>query len=131
MSWLDALERIALVFTKNITSAANAGDVTIATVAGQACLIKGIVVRANAAQTADLTGITVTGGTSKVVTFIDAVTGIRGNIAATDQQVAWAGLVELPSAATIVMTLSGSGATAVDLQVSIEYVPILSGGYLA
>jgi len=119
------------VLTKNITSAANAGDVTIATVVGQACLIKGIVVRAKAAQTTDLTGITVTGGTSKVVTFIDAVTGIRGNIAATDQQVAWAGLVELPSAATIVMTLSGSGATAVDLQVSIEYVPILSGGYLA
>lgn len=115
---------------KAITPAANAGAVTIATVQGQACLIKSIVVRANAAQTTDLTGIAVTGGTSTVITFIDVVTGIRGNIAATDQQVAWIGSVELPAAATMVMTLSGSGATAVNLQVTIEYIPVLGGGYL-
>lgn len=116
--------------SKAVTSAANAGAVTIATVQGQACLIKSIVVRANAAQTADLQTIKVTGGTAAAVTFIDVVTGVIGNIAAQDQQVAWTGVVELPATATIVITLAGSGATAVNLQVCIEYVPVLSGGYL-
>ena len=117
-------------FTKNITSAANAGAVTVATVTTQAAHIKSLVVQANAAQTADLGSVTVTGGTSNVVTFIDIVTGVRGNIAATHQQVAWMGAATLPATATIVITLAGSGATAVNLQVTIEYEAIVDGGYL-
>lgn len=117
-------------FTKAITSAANVGDVTVATVTGQACMIKAITVKANAAQTADLTYIIVSGGASKVITFIDQVTGVRGNIAATDQQVSWSGAVQLDATDTIVITLSGGGATAVNLQVSIEYSAVVDGGYL-
>jgi hypothetical protein len=120
-----------VLFTKNITSAANAGDVTVATATLQSCLIKSIVVKANNAQTADLTYIIVSGGASKVVTFIDQVSGVRGNIAATDQQVAWTGAVTLDAADTIIMTLTGSGATAVNLQITIEYEAIVDGGYLA
>jgi hypothetical protein len=119
------------MFTKNITSAANAGDVTVATITTQACLIKSIVVKANAAQTADLGSIIIAGGTSKVVTFIDIVTGVQGNIAATDQQVSWVGAAALDATDTIVITLAGSGATAVDLQVTVEYEAVVSGGYLA
>ncbi|MFH1486488.1 MAG: hypothetical protein ABIH46_10480 [Chloroflexota bacterium] len=117
--------------TNNVTSAANAGAVTVATVTTQACKIKSVVVRANAAQTADLTSIAITGGTAGAVTFIDAVLGLRANIAATDQQVSWEGTVTLPTGGTIVITLVGTGATAVDLQVDIEYEAITSGGYLA
>jgi hypothetical protein len=119
------------IFEKSITSAANAGDVTVATVTSQACLIKSIIVKANNTQTTDLTYIIVSGGTSKVVTFIDQVSGVRGNIAATDQQVGWIGAVILDATDTIVITLVGSGATAVNLQVTIEYVTVVVGGYLA
>ncbi len=117
-------------FTKNITSAANVGAVTVATVTTQAVRIKSIVVRSNGALTADLTNITITGGAGAVVTFIDAVTGVRANIAAADQQVSWDGSVTLAATKTIVITLTGTGATAVDLQVDIGLEAITDGGYL-
>ena len=119
------------VFTKQITSAANAADVTVATITTQPCLIESIVVRSNGATTADLTSIGVYGGASKVVTFLTAVEGVRANIAAEDQQIFWSGAVTLAATKTIVITLTGGGATAVDLQVDIKFRPIVAGGYLA
>jgi hypothetical protein len=119
------------VFTKNITSAANAGAVTVATVTTQPCVIQSVVVRSNGATTADLTSIAVTGGASNVVTFLSAVEGVRANIAAADQQIFWEGAVTLAATKTIVITLVGGGATAVDLQVDILYRPIVTGGTLA
>ena len=117
-------------FTKQITSAANAGAVTVATITTQACKIKSIVVRSNGATTANLTSIAVLGGASSVVTFIDATTGLRANIAAADQQVSWDGRATLAATKTITITLTGTGAAAVDLQVDIEYEAIADGGYL-
>jgi len=126
----EAVE-IMKIFTKNITSAANAGDVTLATVTSQACFIKSIVVKANSTQTTDLIYIIVSGGSNKAITFIDQVSGIRANIADTDQQVSWDGSVQLDATDTIIITLTGSGSTAVNLQVTIQYMPAVSGGYLA
>jgi hypothetical protein len=119
------------IFVKAIASAANAGAVVAATITTQSCLIKSIVVRSNAATTADLTNITIKGGAGLVVTFIDAVTGVRANIAAADQQVAWTGAVALVAAKTITITLTGTGATAVDLTITFEYEALVDGGYLA
>lgn len=113
-------------FQKSITSAANATWVTVATVTG-AVMIESVVVRSNGATTADLTSITVNGGTSDVVTFIDAVTGVKANIDAADKQVSWTGAVNIPTTKTIRMNLTGTGATAVDLQVTIKYLSISSG----
>uniref|UniRef100_A0A6M3J2I9 Uncharacterized protein n=1 Tax=viral metagenome TaxID=1070528 RepID=A0A6M3J2I9_9ZZZZ len=118
------------VFTKQVTSAANAGDVLVATVTTQPCLIKRLIVRSNGATTADLTNIGVYGGAGKVVTFIDNVTGVRANIAAADQQVYTSDPVSLPATKTIVITLTGGGATAVDFQIDIEYEAVVAGGYL-
>jgi len=118
-------------FTKQITSAANAGAVTVATVTTQPCKIESIVVRSNGATTADLTSIAITGGASGVVTFLSAVEGVRANIAAADQQISWEGSVTLAATKTIVITLVGGGATPVDLQVDITYRPIVAGGTLA
>lgn len=122
---------VTQVFTKNIASAANAGDVTVATITTQPCLIKRIVLRTNGVTTADLTNAAIYGGAGKVVTFIDSVTGIRANIAAADQQVAWVGAASFAATKTIVITLTGTGATAVNLQVDIEYEAVVDGGYLA
>ncbi len=119
------------IFEKSITSAANAGDVIIATITTQPCFIKRLVLRSNGATTADLTNAAIYGGAGKVVTFIDPVTGVRANIAAMDQQVSWVGAVSLPATKTIVITLTGTGATPVNLQVDIEYFAIVGGGYLA
>lgn len=110
--------------------AANAGDITLATITTQACIIKSVVVRAQAAQTADLTSIQLRGGTGKVVTFIDAILGAADNFNATDKQVAWTGAVELDATKTIVMTLTGTGATAVNLDIVIEYMAATAGGTL-
>ena len=83
---------------------------------------------------ARLTSIAVTGGASGVITFINATDGVRANIAAADQQLSWqsnGGIVTLAATKTIVITLVGTGATAVALTVSIEYTAQSSGGYLA
>ncbi len=124
------LAGIEQIFTKNITSAANAGDVTVATITTQPCFIKRIVLRSNGATTADLTSAAIYGGAGKVVTFIDSTTGARANIAAADQQVSWVGAATFAATKTIVITLSGTGVTAVNLQVDIEFEAIADGGYL-
>jgi len=119
------------VFQKAITSAANTnGLVTIATVTTAACLIKSIVVKAVTAAQADLTSAAVKGGASQAVTFISAVTAAKANITAVDQQVGYTGIVELAAGKTIVMDVQGTGATPVNLLVTIEYEAAVDTGYL-
>jgi hypothetical protein len=115
---------------KVITSPANAGAVTVATVITQPVQIESIVVRANANITANLTNLTITSGTGGVITFIDAVTGVRANVAAPDMQVWWTGAVTLPVARIIVITLTGAGAALVDFTVSVKYFSLVQGGLL-
>lgn len=117
-------------FTKNITSAANAGDVTLATITTYPCVIKGIVIRSNGATTANLTSIGIYGGASKVITFIDTTAGAKANLDAADEQVSWTGMVQLAAAKTIVITLTGTGAAATDFTIGIEYYTTTDGGYL-
>jgi len=113
-------------FQKNITSAANAGAVDIATVAG-VVFVEAIVVRSKGVTTANLTNIQVLGGTSNVIVFIDDVTGLRANLDAQDKQVAWDGSVELPNGVKIQIVLTGIADTAVDLQVTVKYRSVSSG----
>jgi hypothetical protein len=119
------------IFEKAITEAADAGDVVVATVTTQGCFLKRIVIRSNGATTADLTHITLKGGAGKVITFIDSTTGAQANIDAEDKQVWWEGAASLDATKTIVMTLTGTGATPVDLTVIFEYEAQVDGGYLA
>ena len=130
---INAVNRVVgkhQIFTKAITSAANAGDVTVATITTQACLIESVVVHSDGATTVDLTNIGVYGGASKVVTLITTVQGAKANIDVQDEQVSWTGSVYLPTNATIVITLTGTGATAVDLNVVVKYQACVNGGYL-
>lgn len=122
------------IHTKQITSAANAGDVTVATATTQPVLIKSLTVRSNGATTSDLTSISVYAATSKRVTLIDPVDGAQANLDATGKQVVFpvaSGPVYLAVGETIVMTLAGAGATPVDLQVVTECEAVVDGGYLA
>lgn len=121
------------ILQKTITSAANAGDVTVATVTDKECSVKGINVRANGVTTANLTNIGVYAGAGKVNTLVDSVTGARANIDAADKQVGNAPLggVVLPAGSTVVITLTGTGAAAVNLTVTIEYTACEDGGYLS
>ena len=121
---------VTQIFTKQITSAANAGDVTIATLTDGACLIKSIVLNSNGVTTADLTSAAIEGGAAKVVEFISAVSAAKANIDVADEQVNFTGIIRLPATSTIVMDLQGTDATAVDLQVTIEYVAVTDGAYL-
>jgi hypothetical protein len=114
----------------SITAAANAGLTTIATITGQPCLIKSIVLHSNGATTADLTSAAIKGGASQVVEFISAAVAIQADLDAADKQVVFTGAVRLAVAKTIVIDLQGTGATAVDFTVIIEYEAVIDGGRL-
>jgi len=120
----------ASFFEKSITSAANAGDVTVATITDNPCQIESIVIHANAAQTAEMTSCGVFGGASKVITFISAADAVQASLDAADKQVAWSGIIRLASTKTIVISLVGTGATAVNLTIIVKYRPTGAGGYL-
>lgn len=119
------------VFEKVISSAANAGDITVATVGSQPCMVESVVIYATTAQTADMTSCGVFGGVSKVVTFIDAATAVQASLNAADKQVSFHGARRLAVGKTIVISLEGTGATAVDLVVSTVYRSSVSGGVLS
>jgi hypothetical protein len=121
-------------FTKEITSAAWAGDVTLATANIQKVLVHAITVRSNGATTADLTTIAVYACTGKRATLIDTTQGAQVNLAADGNQISsdfgLAGC-QLKATETIVAVLTGTGATAVDFTVEIVYSAVVKGGYLA
>lgn len=119
------------VIEVSITSAANAGDVTVATITTQPCIIESVVIHADAAQTGDMTSCGVFGGAGKVITFVSAADAVQAELDAADKQVRWIGAVRLAATKTIVISLVGTGATAVDLTIIITYRACVSGGYLA
>jgi len=137
----DSLEAIAdklatgvgaqQVFTKVITSAANAGNVTLATVGTAPVIIDAICITANSASQGDLTSAAVYGGASNVITFLNTADMAKANIDATDECVAWHGSTRLATGKTIVMDLLGTGSTPVNLTASITYHAESAGGVLA
>jgi hypothetical protein len=119
------------IFTKNITAAANAGVTTVGTITDQSCFIKRVVLRANGVTTVDLTSAAIKGGASQAVEFISAATAVTASINADDEQVSYSGGgAVLKATKTIVVDLQGTGATAVDLDVIVEYEAIAAGGYI-
>lgn len=115
----------------SITAAANAGITTVATVTEQPCLIESIVIHADAAQTGDMTSCAVEGGVNQVIEFIAAGVAVQADLDAADKQVAWTGAVRLAAGKIIYIDLQGTGATAVDLTITIKYRPCIDNGYLA
>lgn len=118
------------IFSKSITSATNAGDVTVATITNNNCLIKSITLLAYTAAPAQLTSAGIFGGASKVVTFIAALDALQADLDAADKQVSWQGSVALVATKTIVISLVGAAGGTVDFYVIVEYEPIGAGGYL-
>jgi hypothetical protein len=121
-------------FSKAITSAANAGDVTLATATTQKVLVHGLTLRSNGATTANLTNIAIYAATGKRVTLLTPAQGVLANLAADGNQVSiscGSAGVELDAAETIVATLTGTGATAVALTAYFTYSAVVDGGYLA
>lgn len=119
------------IFEKSITSAANAGDVVVATITDHPCLIESIIIHADTVQTGDLTSAGIFGGAAKVITFIAAADAQQADLDAIDKQVYWEGSVRLAATKTIVISLVGTGVTPVDLTITIKYRACVSGGYLA
>lgn len=115
----------------SITAAANAGLTDIATITTQPCLIKSIVLHSDGATTADLTSAAIEGGASSVIEFISAAAAVQADLDAADKQIGWDGVIRLAATKTITIDLQGTGATAVDFTVIIEYMATVDGGYLA
>lgn len=114
----------------SITSAANAEDVVVATITDQPCVIEAIVIHADAGQTGDMTTCAIYGGGGNVITFISTTDATQANLDAADKQVAWTGAVRLAATKEIVIDLLGTGATVVDLTITIVYRACVDGGYL-
>lgn len=115
----------------SVTAAANAGVTNVATVTTQAVLIKSCVIHADAAQTVDMTSCGLFGGAGQVVELIAAAVAVQASLDAADKQVYANKTARLAATKTIDIDLQGTGATAVDLTVVIEYVACADGGYLA
>ena len=115
----------------SVTAAANAGVTTVATITTQPCLIKRVVIHADAGQTLDMTSCALKGGTAQSVELIAAGVAIQASLDATDKQVSASGAWRLAATKTIDIDLQGTGATAVDLTITIEYEACVDGGYLA
>lgn len=120
-------------FYQNTVRAANAGAFNLAQATFRQCIIDSIILRCDAvALTADLTSCAVTGDSGQV-TFIPASVATQANLSAKGKQVAWVaggGGVEIDINAYIVMTLVGTGSTAVDIDIIINYHAAVDGGYL-
>lgn len=114
-----------------VTSAANAGAVSLTTATSQSVLIKSVVIRSNSATTTDFVSIEITTGVSGVVTLISAASGVFASLDVADKQVIFDGTRHLPSSTAVVATLTGIGATPVDFTVAIEYEACANGGYLS
>ncbi len=114
----------------NVTNAANAGLTTLFTVFTQPCLVEDVIIRAKTAAPADLTSCAITAGTGNIVVLIVTGLATQANLAAIDAQVGSVDLAELPVNSTIVMNLIGTGATPVDLIVTIGYRACADGGYI-
>lgn len=115
-----------------VTAAANAAsDTTLGTGNTAAVTIDSVIVRAVAAQTADLTSCPVYGGVGKVVTFVGPADATQANLDATDKQVSWTGAVNIATGKTLVMEHNGTGVTPLNLSVTINYHADVDGGYLA
>jgi hypothetical protein len=78
-----------------------------------------------------MTSCGIFGGAGKVITFISAADAIQANLNAADKQIGWSGVVRLAATKTIVISLVGTGATAVNLTIVVKYRASVSGGYLA
>jgi hypothetical protein len=121
------------VFQKAITSAANAGDVTLATATAQKVIVHGLTLRSNGATTANLTNIAIYAATGKRVTLLTPAQGVLANLAADGNQVCvdfGQSGCQLNAGETIVATLTGTGATAVALTAYFTVSAIVDGGYL-
>ena len=131
-------ERVAgktQILEVSVTSAANAGNVTVATINTEACVIQSVILHADAAQTADLTTAAIYGGAGNVITFIGPGDATQANLNAADKQVAWVpgamGTVRLGATKTITIDLQGTGNTVVDLTVTIVFAACANGGHLS
>ena len=121
---------IRQVFEKAITSATNAGAVTLGTVTTQSCIIESIIIQTNAALEANTT-CAVTGAAG-VITFIDSGIANATNLSAADKQVAWSGggsgVVHLNATKTIITTLAGGAGAASNLTFIITYYSSSANG---
>jgi hypothetical protein len=133
---VDAVNRVAgatQIFEKSITSPANDGNVLIGTITTQPCLIKSVVVHADATGQADLTSAGIYGGAAigtHTITFISAADAVKANLDIADEQVGWTGAVRLAATKLLAIELLGTGATDVDITVIVGYMATANGGYI-
>jgi len=114
----------------NVTSPANNLVTILFNVLIQPCIVNEVIIRAKTAAPAHLTSCAMNAGTADALHLIVVGLAIQANLNAVDKQVGSTDLVELPVGSTITMDLQGTGATAVDLIVTIGYRACADGGYI-
>jgi hypothetical protein len=121
---------VAQITEFSITCAANAGQTTVATGGTNPVLVERVVLYADAAQTADLTELTVAcGDTGDEVVLLNRVT--QADLDDASKQAAWDGAARLAVGDIITIIPTGTGATALDLTLAVVYRSIGDGGVLS
>ena len=117
-----------------ITAPANALDVTLGESWGARARcrikVKSVVLRSNGATTIDLTNIAIYAGVAKEKTLITPAMGIRANLLTASMQVQGVGPWVLNRGETIVATLTGTGATPVNMKLYVEFESEGNSSYL-
>ncbi len=122
---IDAIQGTESYKIVSVTSAANAGFVTLGTVATGAITIQSMVIHADSAAQVDLTSCGIyggAGGSTGPIEFLNAKDAKKANLDAVYEQVGGTGEVYLPVGSKIDMNLLGTGATVVDLTVAIRFM---------
>ena len=121
--------KINQIFTYQITSNADAGDVVMATSTDNV-IVHGLTIRSNGATTADFTSMAIYASAAKRITMLTDAQGVLANLVNNGNQIIVDyGLsgVMLGNGETIIATMTGTGATAVDISVFINYSAVTNG----
>jgi len=119
-------------FVYSMTYAANAGSSGVAQAFVAPCIVESVILHANAAQTADMDTCAVEAGDTQVITLIGIGDATQANLDALDKQLNWIGALRLSvTSGRIYIDFQGTGATAVDLTLTVTYRAETDGGYLA
>jgi hypothetical protein len=111
-----------------------AGDYDLFTGAAQDVLITKLVFALPAVNVSDdaaITSISIQSDDATPQVIISAVSGAKANLASS-AQISWTGAILLVATNKIQLTIAGGAADAATVcKVTVEYVPITAGGYLA
>lgn len=132
-SLVDLLATREQICEKQITAAANAGQVDVATVSTAGVWVEGLIVASGGATPAQFQNASITAGPNAspdVVRFFETTDLTQADLEVEGKQVGWLGPAFLDVNHRIVINLNGTGSNPVNFKALIKYRAAQAGGVL-